>query len=432
MKHPSFATALVVFSVVSGAALAADDMFDSNGVKIRYVTEGKGQAVVLIHGWMGDSSMWGRDSSGNTKLKGVDGFQLVAIDCRGHGKSDKPHDVDRYGPEMAADVVRLLDHLKIDKAHLIGYSSGAFIAGRVAATHPERVRSIVYGGQAPLIAGLKTKSSDSSKPSEVEIFARAVDEGKDLSAYIIAVTPSDRKKPTEEQARAIAAFLYNGKDVKAFAAAGRSFGKLQVTEEQLKKCQAPILFIHGGNESDQVKDRVAAVRKLLGRGEVKIIEGGDHVTTIIKPEFASALLAFLKAAAKDKDRPDELSRLEGVWTIAEATHAGAVVEKSSEPEEFEFKGNQLIARKGNRAPIVMTLRLDLSTDPKLIDWTTDAKGEFKDATGFAEGIYKLEGDTLTVCYHVRDNRFAKGNRPTEFKSAEGSDAMLLVLKRAKK
>ena len=73
----------------------------------------------------------GPGPSGNTRLdtSGTNGFQLIALDCRGHGKSDKPHDPAEYGPEMAADVVRLLDHLRIEKAHLLGYSSGAFIAG---------------------------------------------------------------------------------------------------------------------------------------------------------------------------------------------------------------------------------------------------------------------------------------------------------------
>ncbi len=142
---------LLTLLAVCGLAPAADEVFDSNGVKIRYVTEGKGVPVVLIHGWMGDSGMWGQDQSGNTKLDTTqsNGFQVIALDCRGHGKSDKPHDQAKYGPEMAADVVRLLDHLKLEKAHLIGYSSGAFIAGMVAATHPERVLSAAYGGGAP-------------------------------------------------------------------------------------------------------------------------------------------------------------------------------------------------------------------------------------------------------------------------------------------
>ena len=293
MKYRSLLTALVVCGLMPRYVDAADDVFDSNGVKIRYVTEGKGEPVVLIHGWMGDSSMWGRDRSGNTKLNttNADGFHLIALDCRGHGKSDKPHDAEKYGPEMAADVVRLLNHLKVEKAHLIGYSSGAFIADKVAATHPERVLSVVYGGQAPVIVGAKA-----SDFSECEVFAKAVDEGKDLGSYTIAITPAGRPKPTEDQAKAIAKFLYDGKDVKAFAAAGRSFKNLEVTGEQLKKCKAPILFIHGGNESDHVKDRVATVRKLLDRGEVKIVEGADHITTLSKPEFGSALIEFLRSS----------------------------------------------------------------------------------------------------------------------------------------
>jgi pimeloyl-ACP methyl ester carboxylesterase len=294
MKYRSLL--LVACCLAPGPVGAADGVFESNGVKIRYVTEGKGEPVVLIHGWMGDSSMWGRDWLGNTKLNtnGADGFRLIALDCRGHGKSDKPHDSKMYGPEMAADVVRLLDHLKIEEAHLVGYSSGAFIAGKVAATHPQRVKSVVYGGQAPLVAGLKS-GVKSSGPSEVEVFAKAVDEGKGLGAYIIAVTPPGKPKPTETQAKLIAGLFFAGKDVKAFAAAGRGFKDLVVTGEQLKKCKAPILFIHGGDESEHVKGRVKAARKLLGRGEVKVVEGGDHITTLSKPEFATSLLEFLRS-----------------------------------------------------------------------------------------------------------------------------------------
>ena len=292
MKKHKFLLALsVVCCLVPCPADATDGMFDSNGVKIRYVTEGTGEPVVLIHGWMADSSMWGRDPSGNTKLNTsrTEGFQLIALDCRGHGQSDKPHDRKLYGAEMAADVVRLLDHLKIEKAHLIGYSMGAFIAGKVAATHPKRVLSVVYAGQAPLVAGLESSGS-----SEVDVFAKAVDEGGDLGSYIIAVMPPGRPKPTEAQANAMARFMFGGKDVKAFAAAGLGFDGLEVTRKQLMKCKAPVLFIHGGNESDHVKDRVAAVRKLLGRGELKIVAGGDHSTTLIKPEFGSAVLEFLR------------------------------------------------------------------------------------------------------------------------------------------
>jgi pimeloyl-ACP methyl ester carboxylesterase len=283
---------LVVMCVAVTTVHAVDETFDSNGVKIRYVTEGKGEAVVLIHGWMADSSMWGKDKFGETKLdtKGAEGFQVIAIDCRGHGKSDKPHDAEKYGPEMAEDIVRLLDHLKIDKAHLVGYSSGAFLAGKVAATHPKRVRSIIYAGQAPIIDNGK-KPTDAA---QIEAFAIPAESGKDMGAYILAMTPKGKEKPTEKQASSLAYFLFKGKDVKAFAAAGRGFKHLGVKIEDLKKCEAPILFLHGSEESDDVKDHVKAVQKLLDRGEIKLIEGGDHITTLMKPAFGEKLMEFLK------------------------------------------------------------------------------------------------------------------------------------------
>lgn len=283
---------LLIFFAVPNYVAAADQFFDSNGVKIRYVTEGTGEPVVLIHGWMADSSMWGSDETGNTKLNtdGIKGFQFIALDCRGHGKSDKPKNPEDYGSEMAADVVRLLDHLKIKKAHLVGYSSGAFVAGKVVATHPKRVLSVVYAGQAPVIA----ETMKPSDFSEVDLFSKAVEENN-LGAYIIGVSPSDKPKPTEEQAKAYANYLYGGKDVGAFATAGRSFKELKVTEKKLRKYKNPILFIYGSNESDHVKNRVANVREILKRGEVYVVEGGDHITTLAKPDFLTALLKFLNS-----------------------------------------------------------------------------------------------------------------------------------------
>lgn len=270
------------------------DTFSSGGCNIRYVTVGKGEAVVLVHGWMGDASNWGSDSAGNPQLKPAEGFQIIALDCRGHGKSGKPHDPDQYGTEMAEDVVRLLDHLKIEKAHLIGYSSGAFIIGKVAAAHPQRVRSLVYAAQAPVLAPAKAADF-----SECALFAKTVEEGGDLGKYLIAITPAGRPKPTEAQAKALAKFLYGNKDVKAFAAAGVSFNRLEVKVEDLKKCSAPVLFIHGGNESNYIRKRVAAVHGELGRGHLKIIEGGDHITTLAKPEFGKAILSFLRTGSPD-------------------------------------------------------------------------------------------------------------------------------------
>jgi pimeloyl-ACP methyl ester carboxylesterase len=286
MKYRSLLTALIAICLGPKPAVAADDVFDSNGVKIRYVTAGKGEPVVLLHGWMSDSSMWGRLDTNPAAKE----FQLIAVDLRGHGKSDKPHQPEKYGPEMAADVVRLLDYLKLPKAHLVGYSMGAIVAGKVVATHPDRVSSVVYGGQAPILSE-KVKAD----AREIDVFAKAVEGGMGLGTYLLAVMPADKPRLTEEQANALAKILYGDKDVKAFAAAGRGIKDLDVTADQLKKCKAPILFVHGSKDADATKERAAAIVKLLGRGEIKVIEGADHMTTLTRPEFAKTIEEFLRA-----------------------------------------------------------------------------------------------------------------------------------------
>ncbi len=261
--------------------------FDSNGVTIRYASAGEGTPVVLIHGWMSDATMWGRDAFGKPRLAPVPGFRMIALDCRGHGESGKLHDPAGYGVEMAMDVVRLMDHLKIEKAHLVGYSMGAFIAGKVAAERPNRVLGIVFGGQAPLLVGRPPSTSD-----EVEVFAKAVEAGNGLGAYLLYVWPPSRPKPTPEAAEAIAKIQYGGKDVAAWAAAGRSLGKLELSPDALKNAAIPLLFVHGASDAAAVS-ATAYARKVLGRGEVVSIEGADHTTALVKPEFGKAIVAFL-------------------------------------------------------------------------------------------------------------------------------------------
>ncbi len=274
-----------VCCLVPGSSRAADKVFDSDGVKIRYLVHGTGEPIVLLHGWMSDASMWGPLES-NPAAKD---YQLIAMDLRGHGKSDKPHDAKNYGPEIANDVIRLLDHLKLPKAHLVGYSMGAIIAGKIAATHPDRVLSIVYGGQAPILTG-KVKAD----AREIEVFANAVEEGRDLSEYILEISADLEPKMTEEQAKIVAKILYGSKDVKAFAAAGRGIKNLDVTAEQLQKCPAPFLFVHGSEEAESTQQRAVAITKLLGRGTITVIPKANHITTLTKPAFSKTIEAFLR------------------------------------------------------------------------------------------------------------------------------------------
>jgi pimeloyl-ACP methyl ester carboxylesterase len=283
---------LMTLSLLAQLSLAVPQVhlgtIDSNGVDIRYAMAGEGEAVVLIHGWMSDATMWGRDATGSPSPKPPKGFKVIALDCRGHGKSGKPHETSAYGELMASDVVRLLDHLKIDRAHLVGYSMGSFIAGKVVADHPKRVISAIYGGQVPLVAG-----APSSGSKETEIFARAVEQN-DLPSYFLQVAPSGRPKPTPKQAELYAKLMFEGKDTKALAAAGLTFDRLEVQGEALVKSKVPSLFIYGSKESDHLKGRVADLRKKLFRAEEVAVDGADHVTLLARPEFGTAIVKFLE------------------------------------------------------------------------------------------------------------------------------------------
>jgi len=68
------------------------------------------------------------------------------MDCRGHGMSAKPHDPSQYGIEMVNDVIRLMDHLEIKQAAIVGYSMGGSIAMKMLTEHPGRFRAAVIGG----------------------------------------------------------------------------------------------------------------------------------------------------------------------------------------------------------------------------------------------------------------------------------------------
>jgi alpha-beta hydrolase superfamily lysophospholipase len=103
-----------------GGAPAAPQTFDSKGVAIQYTVEGSGEPVVLIHGLYANANLNWR-APGIIRMLATN-HQVIAMDVRGHAGSGKPETADAYGVEMAEDIIRLLDHLKIEKAHIIGDS----------------------------------------------------------------------------------------------------------------------------------------------------------------------------------------------------------------------------------------------------------------------------------------------------------------------
>jgi pimeloyl-ACP methyl ester carboxylesterase len=120
------------------------------GFRIHYEVDGTGPALVLHHGFTQCLEDW-FECGYVDALRG--GYQLVLIDARGHGQSDKPHDSKAYTlRQRATDVTAVLDALGIDRAHFWGYSMGGWIAFGLAQYAPHRIRTLIIGGQHPFAA----------------------------------------------------------------------------------------------------------------------------------------------------------------------------------------------------------------------------------------------------------------------------------------
>lgn len=135
----------LVLSVALTAGLAdekflgQDGFVDSGGVKIHYVTAGKGPLVVLLHGFPDFHYSW-RDQIPELAKH----YQVVAIDMRGYNKSDKPEGVENYAmPKLTADVAAVLDHFKQKKAIIVGHDWGGAVAWSFAMAYPDRTDRLI-------------------------------------------------------------------------------------------------------------------------------------------------------------------------------------------------------------------------------------------------------------------------------------------------
>jgi pimeloyl-ACP methyl ester carboxylesterase len=240
------------------AAMAAENhYFDSDGTRLRYLADGDGDTVLLLHGFSGSAEgLYVRPGTFDALVDA--GYRVIALDQRGHGDSQKPHDPDAYGLEMVEDVRRLLDHLEIDAVHLAGYSMGAKVSATFLAAYPTRVRSIVLGGYG---------------------------------------WPWRTSRQTIEQAneRLKTRTVLPGNDIQALAAVSVGMYDLTPSESVLKSNQVPAIAIIGDNDAAvPVTDR-DTLAETMANLELVIIPG-THAGpdgAPYKPVYVEKMLGFL-------------------------------------------------------------------------------------------------------------------------------------------
>ncbi|WP_426613577.1 alpha/beta fold hydrolase [Bradyrhizobium sp. McL0616] len=107
-----------------------------NDIRVWYAMFGRGEPVILLHGGLANANYWGHQVRALQRH-----YQVIVMDSRGHGRSSRNQEP--YGYDlMASDVVGLLDHLKIKRAAIVGWSDGAIIGLDIAMKHPERVSKL--------------------------------------------------------------------------------------------------------------------------------------------------------------------------------------------------------------------------------------------------------------------------------------------------
>jgi pimeloyl-ACP methyl ester carboxylesterase len=268
---------------------AQDQFFDSQGVRIRYVVHGQGEPVVLMHGNGGSLEGW-IDAGVLPNL--AKDYKVIAFDARGHGKSGKPHETAAYGRQMGLDAIRLLDHLGVRQAHIVGYSMGASIAATLLTTHHDRFLTATLGGAA---GRFRWTGED---------VARAEVEAAEKEKECVSRSQMNRLRPIGQPAiseaefqRLSAACLGNANvDRFAMAAVSRGMKDQMITSAQVAAVKVPTLGVVGS--LDRYLADFQALEKLRPAMRLVVIDGASHGGergAMRRPEFVAAVRELLAA-----------------------------------------------------------------------------------------------------------------------------------------
>lgn len=259
-----------------------DNYFDSAGVRIRFVERGSGEPVVLVHSY--SSSLEEQWVKTGVLQALAERYRTIAFDARGHGRSGKPHEAAAYGAAMTWDVTRLLDHIGIERAHVVGYSMGAHIVAHLLTLAPQRLLTATLGAAA---GRLDWSAADDV---QTEIEADEMERGL-MNAQVLRLWPTDQPQPTAAELQSMSAAFLAGKDPHALAAIRRATRGQAVSASQMAAVQVPVLGIVGSK--DRYLARFQELKKDMPQLKLVVLEGATHSSALERPEFLQSLFSFL-------------------------------------------------------------------------------------------------------------------------------------------
>jgi len=266
---------------------AIETAFVPGEPRIAYDQAGKGDIVLFLHGIGGNRTNW-RDQLPAFAAK----YHAVAWDARGYGESD-----DYQGPldfgDFARDIVRLLDHLGADTAHIVGLSMGGRIALDLAARFPERIKTLTLSGTRASFA----QRTEAERDEFVRLRQKPlVEDGKEPAdiAPIVAKTLMGRRSTDDHFQQLVESISVLHKDsyVKTIEAS-----TYYDRSADLERIAVPTLLVYGGDDrlnSAELGREISG--KIKGSKFVEIPDAG-HLCNIEAPaEFNAAILQFLEEA----------------------------------------------------------------------------------------------------------------------------------------
>ncbi|MHC5307380.1 alpha/beta fold hydrolase [Bartonella sp. LJL80] len=251
--------------------MSAEDVefFEHDGFRLAFRQEGQGQPILLIHGF-GSSARVNWYAPGWFRVLNEAGYRVIAIDNRGHGDSEKSHDPAVYTPEvMAGDAAALLQHLGIEKAHVMGYSMGARISAFMCMLYPTFVNSVIFGG---LGIGMVTGAGNWEPVAEALL-------ADDIASITNARGLMFRKfaDRTNSDREALAACVITSKK--------------ELTAAEVHSIKQPALVAVGS--LDEIAGEAEPLTALLPHGETLVIPNRDHMLAVGDVVYKKGVIDFL-------------------------------------------------------------------------------------------------------------------------------------------
>jgi pimeloyl-ACP methyl ester carboxylesterase len=243
--------------------------FHNGAVEIAYLDEGEGDPIVLVHGFASSKNVNWVYPTWVSELK-KHNRRIIALDNRGHGDSSKLYDSEQYSiGAMAADVRALMAHLDIARTDMMGYSMGARITAYIAYSHPEMIRSAIFGG---LGIGL----------------IKGGGPGENVATALEADSLDDVTDPVGRTFRAFADQTRS--DRRALAACLRGSRRL-MTHDEAASIKVPLLIAVG--TTDEISGSAQELQKVIAGSEVLDIPNRDHMRAVGDRVYKEGVLDFL-------------------------------------------------------------------------------------------------------------------------------------------